>query len=452
MLSDHAAAPIRGGTASAGWARRLLPCLSVLALVSLSYVLGGAVTFFDLPTSGVLRKAFIGARAWYEKSQDPAQLVAGDPHPVVDDPARTYDGFTLCTYSPGKDVALINMRGDLVHEWTVPFSRVWANPPHLPGPIDDAKVGIYGNYLYPNGDLLAVFQGRGEPTYGYGLVKWDRDSNIVWRYAGNVHHDIDVGEDGTVYAIEQQLVYWMPEGLEYVPTPCLVDYLTLLSPAGVVLKRISILDALRDSPYRPLLSALERSAQPGGPADVPASPAADDTRRRDVLHMNCVRVLTRRLAPAFPLFRAGQVLISLRHLDTIAVVDTERGSVVWAARGPWRSQHDPMFLDNGHLLLFDNLGSPAESRVLEYDPQTQAFPWSYSGEGGVPFTTVDRGMSQRLPNGNTLIVNSWGGEILEVTQDKELVWYCPRHRFVASARRYGPGELHFLEGGTRARP
>ena len=36
---------------------RLLPFLSVLGLVSISYVLGGAVTFFELPTSGPLRKA-----------------------------------------------------------------------------------------------------------------------------------------------------------------------------------------------------------------------------------------------------------------------------------------------------------------------------------------------------------------------------------------------------------
>ena len=28
---------------------------------------------------------------------------------------------------------------------------------------------------------------------GYGLVKLDKDSNILWSYPAGVHHDVDVG-------------------------------------------------------------------------------------------------------------------------------------------------------------------------------------------------------------------------------------------------------------------
>jgi len=125
---------------------------------------------------------------------------------------------------------------------------------------------------------------------------------------------------------------------------------------------------------------------------------------------------------------------------------------VWAARGPWSAQHDPTFLDNGHLLLFDNYGSPQGSRVLEYDPQTQAFPWSYPGENGTPFYSEVRGMCQRLPNGNTLIVNSVGGEFFEVTPGQEVVWSgsCGDVT-IYRARRYSPEELHFLKEDQRPR-
>ena len=51
------------------------------------------------------------------------------------------------------------------------------------------------------------------------------------------------------------------------------------------------------------------------------------------------------------------MLISLRNLDTIAVLDRQKRSVIWAAGGIWRIQHDAEFLDNGHLLLYDNFGS-----------------------------------------------------------------------------------------------
>jgi len=152
------------------------------------------------------------------------------------------------------------------------------------------------------------------------------------------------------------------------------------------------------------------------------------------------------------MFKAGQVLISVRELDAIAVLDPDKASGVWAARGPWRAQHDAQFLDNGHVLIFDNLGSNKGTRVLEYDPQSQAFPWSYAGENRAPFHTSERGMSQRLPNGNTLIVNSEAGQIMEVTRSKELVWTYATEGFITSARRYSPGQLRFLKGGQRARP
>ncbi len=130
--------------------------------------------------------------------------------------------------------------------------------------------------------------------------------------------------------------------------------------------------------------------------------------------------------------------------------------MVWAARGLWRLQHDPEFLKNGHLLLYDNAGSNKGCRVLEYDPVTQAIPWAYANENATPFRAEFRGMKQRLRNGNTLITDPDHLRMFEVTAGKELVWeyFGP---FVAStalnsARRYGPDELTFLAEGVRARP
>ena len=153
------------------------------------------------------------------------------------------------------------------------------------------------------------------------------------------------------------------------------------------------------------------------------------------------------------MFKPGQILISPRHLDAVAVLDPDSGKVIWAARGPWRAQHDPSFLDNGHILLFDNLGSPAGSRVLEYDPATTAFPWEYPGEKGKPFFSRIRGMCQRLPNGNTLIVSSDEGEAFEVTPGREIVWSCSTGGIEFNrARRYTPEQLPFLKGVQLARP
>jgi hypothetical protein len=468
--------PIESGNDTAKHSRASLPApagparhpllfrlLYLFGVASLSYLLGAAAMFFDLPSSAFLRRAFAGGVAWYEVKQAlppndhrQAPPTAGP----VDRPDKTCDGFTLCMYGGGSRAALVNMRGDVVHRWHVPFSKVWPDPPHVRGPIDDAVIYFNDGHIYPNGDLLVVIEGPIDlrnSSNGFGLARLDKDSQVVWKYAEKCHHDVDVGDDGTIYAIANEMLWSVPQGLE-IPTPCMVDVVHIISPAGKLLKKIPILEAINDSPYAALLGAFARpmgisAARPAAGPGAMTSPFDRDTRNRDVLHTNAVRVLNRGLAPKFPLFKAGQLLISPRNLDAIAVLDPDTGKLIWAARGPWRAQHDPSFLDNGHLLLFDNLGSPGGSRVLEYDPRTQAFPWSYPGENGKPFLSRIRGMGQRLPNGNTLIVNSDGGEAFEATPGREIVWSCSSGGIEFNrARRYMPDQVPFLKGNQRARP
>jgi hypothetical protein len=361
-------------------------------------------------------------------------------------------------YGGNSRAMLVNMLGDVVHQWHVPFNQLWSAPPHLRGRIDDAAVYYNDGHVYPNGDLLAVVEGPinlGNPSNGYGLVKLDKDSHVLWKYAEKCHHDVAVAEDGTIYAIVNEVAQTVPPGLEHIPTPCIVDVIDVISQEGQRQKRLRLLEALKDSPYAALLGMFEGPPLTGSPAAHEARMATfrDDLSRRDVLHTNAIKVLPSSLASKFPLFKAGQLLISVRQLDALVVLDPDSEKIVWAVRGPWHAQHDPAFLDNGHLLLFDNLGSPRSSRVLEYDPKTGAFPWSYPGAKGKPFLSRIRGLCQRLPNGNTLITNSDGSEVFEATPDQEVIWSCSSGKIeLCRARRYLPVQLPFLKGGPHARP
>jgi len=444
-----------------GRRRKFSFLISVTGFTLIVFVLGAAVMFFDMPPSDFLAKAFIGCRAWFERSD----LAAPTPEPElptspegIDNPKKTSDGFTLCTFAAINGVStqayLFDMKYNLLHRWGVPFSRIWPHPRHVPTPVKDSYVAFFACHLFPNGDLLVVLHGVQQTAVGYGLVKLDKDSNILWNYAAGIHHDIDVAADGTIYAIEHETVNSMPKGLEFIPTPCLVDSLIMLTPDGKLKGQpISVLEAFRDSPYSALLQSLEPSKK----KDEESAPSTmqrfdDKTRKQDALHTNTVLVLTQELAQKFPGWKAGQLLITMRNLDAIALVDPERRAVVWAARGPWQAPHDAQFLDNGTLLLFDNQGLRKGSRVMEYDPRTQAFPWSYAGENWGPFFTSERGMCQRLSNGNTLAVNSIGGEMLEVTRDKEVVWSFAPRRFIAYARRFTADQVPFLPAATKPRP
>ncbi len=435
------------------------PLTPVIGLLFLSFLLGAATMFFRLPLSGMLSKGFMGSRAWIETriaTQSRNEMRPSSAN-AFDIPGKTFDGYTLYACAsqtaPSTRVSLIDMQRKVVHGWSVSFSKIWPNPPQLQGrQIDDSQVCIFACHLYPNGDLLVVFQSIESNPRGYGLAKVDKDSNLIWSYSGNVHHDVTVGEDGTIYTIVQRPLNTSIKGLEFIPPPWLVDHLVMLSPEGKELREpISILEALRNSSYSTLLSPLETPLKPVETQTMTDDALRDLRMKQDVLHTNSVNVLTKAVAPKFPEFKAGQVLLSIRSLHSLAVLDPSSGSIVWGSRGPWNNQHDAQFLDNGHYLLFDNIGSPRGSRVLEYDPRDGSFPWTYPGVDNAPFFTSERGLAQRLPNGNTLVVVSEGKEMIEVTPAKEVVWTCQAHSFITSARRYSPDRLLFLNSGQRPR-
>lgn len=247
--------------------------LFLFGMVSISFVLGAYVMFFDHYPSGFLKKAFLGGDAVNKKYHDQFDpYVNQATPPFLDKPGKTFDGFTL--YMIAKEsgdntkAVLVNMHGDPVHTWTIPFSKVWPSPPHIREKVNDARVCFFSGHLFPDGSLLVVLQGNQNSMNGYGLVKLDKDSNVIWKHADNCHHDLDVGEDGTIYAIKHVNAQVLPEGLDFINPPALLDSLVILKPDQEEQpKPIPILEAFRDSAkYKTLLSDLEkRKGHPGQP-------------------------------------------------------------------------------------------------------------------------------------------------------------------------------------------
>ena len=203
------------------------------------------------------------------------------------------------------------------------------------------------------------------------------------------------------------LIFTLARKGEVIPAinkedPILNDFIVIMDLDGNELNKFSILDRFLHSRYRPLLL---RMAQSG-----------------DVFHTNTIELLDGRLAPENPAFRRGNLLISIRRLDTIAVIDPDQKKVVWALDGMWSRQHQPTVLDNGNMLIFDNRGNRGVSRVLEFDAFTQQVTWRYGERPGERLYSKTCGTCQRLPNGNTLITESDNGRALEVTVDGTIVW------------------------------
>src|SRR5262249_5077011 len=162
-------------------------------------------------------KAFTGVKAWHERGRLPALPPdRADEHTqagVTEDQAgKTCDGFTLVTTDKGSQARLIDMRGQVVHQWAMPFYQAWPRSPHIGDHLAEARIHWFRCYLYPNGHLLAIYHAYGDTPYGYGLVKLDKDSRLLWKYAACAHHDIDVDEDGTIYTLVQSLASEPPPG------------------------------------------------------------------------------------------------------------------------------------------------------------------------------------------------------------------------------------------------
>ncbi|MFH0944897.1 MAG: arylsulfotransferase family protein [Planctomycetota bacterium] len=325
--------------------------------------------------------------------------VRGDTGVTAYDPDGACPGFNLYVAGHAREAILTDMEGRPVHRWLVPpLSGVDLQERETPdgGAIRPSRHDFLGvAHLFENGDLLAVHGNS-------GISKVDRDSRVIWERANGSHHDLFVAEDGTVFVVTRE-ARMVPD---YHPTePLLEDFITVLDADGNERSRVSILRAFLESDFAPLL----QYAPPYG----------------DLLHTNTIEVLDGRFESRSPAFRKGNVLISLKYMSTIAIVDPEAGKVVWALAGRWQRQHRPTVLDNGNILLFDNLGGRPEtgaSRVIEFDPVTQEAVWIYEGTRDNVLESHANGSVQRLPNGNTLIIESHGGRALEVTQEKEIVW------------------------------
>lgn len=396
----------------------------VLAIAFLAFVCGAVVAVANIFPSDHIRDAYRAGTALMAK-----RLRAGNPYSTdlwvkattdrkrvtIYEPGRPQPGLTLYTSGGSAKAFLVDMQGQIRHTWEKPYSSVWDDTAAVHDPVPDSQTYFNKAHIYPDGGLVAIYIGVGDSPYGYGMIKLDSNSKLLWKNLDHFHHDFSVVDDGRIYGLTHSFRTKPLEGVDHLPTPVLEDFLVILSAEGETQKKISLLDAINDSEnYRKFLWRIPYYSL------------------EDPLHVNSIDVLDTddalALAHRVPAAKAGQVLLSFRELagGSIALLDVDEAKIVWATRGAWLSQHDADVLDNGNIMLFDNRGDSEEagrSRVIEIDPGNGGgIVWAYGGTTDSPLESRIRSSQEAQPNGNVLITESDGGRVLEVTRDGQIVW------------------------------
>ena len=302
------------------------------------------------------------------------------------------EGLNLVVSAHGPEVYLMRSDGEVVHRWNCPRNKAF---PDLARTKSDKKARSFRRaYVLPDRSLVGIYNGT-------GMVKLSSESEIIWTQPAMCHHDLCFSPDyKQIYTIIQKRRLFPAINKD---EEVMDEEITVLNAEnGESLRQFSLLEAFHGSEYSPML----RKAPSSG----------------DVLHANTVRYVTEAQAAKVPVCQVGDILFSVRNMDTIGFLDMETGRVRWALTGLWAVQHEPTILENGNILVFDNSGNKGKSRVIEINPLTHEVVWKYTGEEGQPLNSETSGSCSRLPNGNTLITESNRGRAIEVTPDKEIVW------------------------------
>ena len=306
------------------------------------------------------------------------------------DETNAKPGYTLFSRNFSNQVWLIDIDGNVVHEW-----KTMGGSTHF-------------NYLLPNGNLFVCERVEEGPKVVSGkggrMREYDWEGNVIWEHVDDhQHHDARRLENGNTVFIAWQLlndreakqVRGGIPGTE-VDGKIYCDVIREVDGEGGVVWEYSNNTAEFFKKYH-------------------INPLAS---REEYGHANTVSLLSN-----------GDYLVSYRVFDLIVIIDRQTRELKWEYQNhQLGGQHDCQQINNGNILVFANGhnvpgGLPNFSQVWEIDPTNSEVVWRYfPKKNPLTFWSPHISGCQRLFSGNTLICEGGRGRIFEVTPEGEIVW------------------------------
>lgn len=311
------------------------------------------------------------------------------------DPERAWPGFTLfAPLTGGGMVYLIDMQGNVVHRWQMPY------PPGNYGYLTESGTLFYNAKIAENSERFISRQ----PWKGGAALEADWNGRVLWevRHPDHHHDGIRLRNGNVLLPCEVRLpADLVPKVKGGIPGTehngeIYGDYLVEMTTDGQLVWEWRSWEHL--DPETDRITAIQ-------------------DRRDGWTRTNGLAELP-----------DGNIVVSYRPISTVIIIDRKTGKIIWKLGAPPLSgQHAPTPLSNGNLLIFDNGPHRLDhtlpfSRVIEVELETKRIVWKYQERRESDFFSPRISNAQRLPNGNTLICEGDFGRIFEVTASGELVW------------------------------
>lgn len=376
---------------------------------------------------------------------------------------EVFEGFTLIT--SGTKTFLIDNCGQIINEWTSEY---------LPA---------NAVYLLPNGNLLRagrILSGSSISMGGAGGIVqiFDWEGNLEWSFLYHdqnkrQHHDVYPLPNGNILILAAT-VMTQQEAINAGRDPNLLpdnrlynEQIIEVEPVGTDQANIVWEWNIKDHLIQDFNSSKENfGVVSNSPEKLDINFLNDDIGSENWLHVNSIQYDE----------NLDQIVLSSRKLSEFYIIDhsTTTAEAAGSTGGQYGKggdflyrwgnsqayqqgnaddrilygQHFPHFIspqfdDGGKIILFNNgFGrTPEFSEVMIISPPQNPEGF-YIKENGIPFGPIAPDYiysdltelpspffsnivsgAQRLPNGNTLICEGRTGEIFEINQNNETVWY-----------------------------
>ncbi len=234
-----------------------------------------------------------------------------------------------------------------------------------------ALIGASAHHFFDDGSYLIW------PAGGVGLFRLDPCGNIIWQQQGLYHHHFSIAE-GKLYILglpSDDLNETDAKNWNYSDILNIIDIDTGNILRSISIEEIAVANLPDIDPF--FYDRWRREVNAKGVLNI------------DFLHLNKIEVLPNRLHKQYPDLPAGALMVSARHINLIFIMDPETLEIVWFTHGNTQVQHDPKFIGNNKIAVFNNSyngnhPNPSDpsnySSIKIYDFNTQKWTTLYNAK------------------------------------------------------------------------